>query len=140
VCDAKPWVCFDWLMSLSKLQPCLELCHFIHALLKTKVARWKTYSLIGIGKRPMCIICQNILCITQDTQLERRALRLESPCYNKSNPGPKLRASLRPMIESLPCLFQALLDFSKHYQHVVHFQLSVLLGSHRSSSCIIVVS
>jgi hypothetical protein len=59
------------------------LCQFVQVLLKTNVARWKMHFLIGISKRPMCIIHRNGWCISQDTQLERRVLRLESHCYNK---------------------------------------------------------
>jgi hypothetical protein len=43
--------------------------------------------------------------------------RTLAPCYhrgyNKSHSGPKLSSSLRLMIKSLPCLFQAPLDFLK---------------------------
>jgi hypothetical protein len=66
--------------------------------------------LIGISKRPLCIIHQNGWCITRGTQMERKLLCLESRCYNKSHPGPKLMTSLRLMIKSLslflsnPCL------------------------------------
>jgi hypothetical protein len=35
------------LISSSKLQPCLELCRFAQAPLKTKVARWKAHFLLG---------------------------------------------------------------------------------------------
>jgi hypothetical protein len=51
VCEAKPWVGSDRLMSSSKLHPCLKLCRFDQALLKTKVARWKAHFLIGISKK-----------------------------------------------------------------------------------------
>jgi hypothetical protein len=49
---AKSRVSSDWLMSLSKLQPYLELCRFVQALLKIKVARWKAHFLLGT--------CENI--------------------------------------------------------------------------------
>jgi hypothetical protein len=53
-CEVKPRVGSDWLLSLFKLQPCLELCRFIQALLKTKVARWKEHFLLGTyEKTPM---------------------------------------------------------------------------------------
>jgi hypothetical protein len=42
-CEAKSWVGFDWLISSSKLQLCLELCQFIQALLKPKFAKWKAH-------------------------------------------------------------------------------------------------
>jgi hypothetical protein len=73
--------------------------------------------------RPTCIIHWNGWRITWGTQLERRVLRLESSCYNKSHLCAKLSASLRLLIESPPCLFQALLDFPKYCQHIIHFQL-----------------
>jgi hypothetical protein len=38
-------------LSLSNLQPCLELCRFVQALLKTKVARWKAYFLLRIYEK-----------------------------------------------------------------------------------------
>jgi hypothetical protein len=38
---------------------------------------------------------------------------LESRSYNKSHSNPKLMASLRLMIESIPWLFDSLLDLSK---------------------------
>jgi hypothetical protein len=37
--EAKPRVGSDWLVSSSKLQPCLALCRFAQAPLKIKVAR-----------------------------------------------------------------------------------------------------
>jgi hypothetical protein len=44
----------DWLVSLSELHPYLELGRFAQAPLKTKVARWKAFFLLGIyGKTPM---------------------------------------------------------------------------------------
>jgi hypothetical protein len=36
--EAKPWVRSDWMVSPSKLQPCLELCQFVQVLLKIKRA------------------------------------------------------------------------------------------------------
>jgi hypothetical protein len=38
-------------VSSSKLQPCLELCRFIQAPLKTKVARWKTHFLLRVCEK-----------------------------------------------------------------------------------------
>jgi hypothetical protein len=55
----------------------------------------------------MCSIRRNKWRITQGTQPKRGLLHLESRGYNKSHPGPKLSASLRLMIESLPYLFQS---------------------------------
>jgi hypothetical protein len=50
----KSQVSSDWLTSSSKLHPCLKLCRFIQALLKTKVARWKAHFLLAIcEKTPM---------------------------------------------------------------------------------------
>jgi hypothetical protein len=89
VCEAKPRISSDWLISSSKLQPCLELCRFAQALLKTEVARWKVHFLIRIGKRPLCNIRRNGWCITQGTQPKRRKSHLESHSYNKSHPSPK---------------------------------------------------
>jgi hypothetical protein len=57
--------------------------------------------LIGIGKRPLCIIHRNRWHITWGTQPKRSVLCLESGCYDKSHPGPKLTASLRLMIKRL---------------------------------------
>jgi hypothetical protein len=37
-------------MSSSKLQPCLKLCRFVQALLKTRIARWKVHFLIKLAK------------------------------------------------------------------------------------------
>jgi hypothetical protein len=128
------------LASSSKLQPCLQLCQFIQALYKRKVARWKAHSSSEFAKRPLCNIYQNGWHITQGTQPERRLLRLESRGYNKSHPCPKLSASMRLLSESIPCLLQTLLDFPKHCMHIIHFQLSVLLSLHRSSRHIVVVS
>jgi hypothetical protein len=128
-------------MSSPKLQPCLELCRFIQALLKTKLARWKSHFLSGISKRPLCIIHRNRWRITQGTQPERRVLCLESHCYNKSHPDPKLTASLRLMIECLslfisnPCL-----TFLSSACILFTSQPSVLLGSHLLCSHIIVIS
>jgi hypothetical protein len=85
---------FDWFMSSSKFQRCLELCRFAQALLKTKVARWKAHFLVRISKRPMYTICWNGWHITRGTQPERRLSHLESHCYNKLDPGPKTPASL----------------------------------------------
>jgi hypothetical protein len=54
MCEAKPWVGSDWLLSSSKLQPCLELCWFAQVLLKTKIARWKAHFLLKMcEKTPM---------------------------------------------------------------------------------------
>jgi hypothetical protein len=48
-CDeAKSRVSFDWLKISSKLQPCLELCRFVQALLKMKFAKWKAHFLLRI--------------------------------------------------------------------------------------------
>jgi hypothetical protein len=77
------------LASSSKLQPCLELCRFVQALLKTKVARWKAHSFSEYVKRPICNIHQNGWCITQGTQLERRVLPMESRSYKKSHLSPE---------------------------------------------------
>jgi hypothetical protein len=46
----------DWLMSSSKLQPYLELCRFVQALLKTKIARWKAYFLLETCEKTLCNI------------------------------------------------------------------------------------
>jgi hypothetical protein len=78
--------------------------------------------------------------ITRGTQPERRVLRLECLCYNKWHPGPKLSASLRLRIEASLVCFKTLLDLPKYCLHIIHFKPCVLLGSHRSSSHIIVVS
>jgi hypothetical protein len=51
VLKTKLWVSSNWLASSSKLQPCLELCRFAQALLKTKVARWKAHFLIGVSRK-----------------------------------------------------------------------------------------
>jgi hypothetical protein len=50
VIEIKPQVGSDWLMSSPKLQPCLELCRFTQALLKTKVTIWKAHSLSELAK------------------------------------------------------------------------------------------
>jgi hypothetical protein len=108
--EAKSWVGSDWLRSSSKLQPCLVLCQFVQALLKTTDARWKVHLNIRSSKRPMCIIHWDGWRITRGTQLEGRVLHLESRCYNKSHLGPKLTTLLRLIIKSLslfvsnPCL------------------------------------
>jgi hypothetical protein len=51
VCEAEPRVGSDWLMSSSKLQPCLELYRFSQVLFKIKVTRWKAHFLIRISKK-----------------------------------------------------------------------------------------
>jgi hypothetical protein len=89
------------LVSSSKLQPSLELCLFIQALLKTKVARWKAHFLNEISKRPLRIIHQNRWHISRGTQPERKMLWQDSSRYNQSHPSPKLMTSLRLMIECL---------------------------------------
>jgi hypothetical protein len=113
-------------MSSSKGQPYLELCRFTQVLLKTKVARWKTYFLIGISKRPMCIIRQNGWHITRGMQPKRRVLRLESHCYNKSCPGSTLNTSPRyddqkpSLVDSDPCLTflsSACISFTSNQMH-----------------------
>jgi hypothetical protein len=48
LCEAKPRVGSDWLLSSSKLQPYLELCWSVQALLKTKVARLMVHLLLKI--------------------------------------------------------------------------------------------
>jgi hypothetical protein len=53
MCEAKTWVGSDWLLSSSKLQPCLQLCQFAQALLKTKTARWKAYFLLRIYEKSL---------------------------------------------------------------------------------------
>jgi hypothetical protein len=116
------------------------LCRFIEAPLKTKVARLKAQVFIKISKRPMCNIHRNRWYITRGTQPERRVLRLECLCYNKWHPGPKLSASLRLRIEASLVCFRTLLDLPKYCLHIIHFKPCVLLGSHQSSSHIIVVS
>jgi hypothetical protein len=89
----------------------------------------------------MCIIRQNGWHITRGTQSERRVLHLESRCYNKSHPGPKLMTSLRLMIESLSLLVSnPCLTFLSSACISLNSQPSVLLGSHLLSSHIIMVS
>jgi hypothetical protein len=87
-CEAKQRVVFDWLLSSSKLQPCLECCRFAQAPLKTKVVRWKAHSFSESVKRLMCNIHWNGWCITRGTQPKSRVLPLESRSYNKSHPSP----------------------------------------------------
>jgi hypothetical protein len=89
VFKAKPRVSSNWLMSSSKLQPYLELCRFVQALLKTKVVRWKVYFLLRICKKTHVQHSSNGWCITWGTQPKRRLLRLESHSYNESHPSPK---------------------------------------------------
>jgi hypothetical protein len=90
---AKPWVRSDWLVSSSKLQPCLELYRFIQTLLKTKVAGWNMHFLLKFCKKTHV---QHSSGLTTSLRL----LRLESRGYNKLHPSPKLTASLRLMIRS----------------------------------------
>jgi hypothetical protein len=68
-------------------------------------------------------------------------LRLESPYYNKLYPGLKFTTSMR-LDERKPLLvvFKSLPNFSKYCMHIIHFQLSILLGSRLSSSHIVVVA
>jgi hypothetical protein len=86
----------------------------------------------------MCNIHRNGWRITRGMQPEWSLLCLESCGYNKSHPSPKLIASLRLRIRSISSFVQILLGFPKYCLHIVHFQPSALLGSHPSSSHIIV--
>jgi hypothetical protein len=89
----------------------------------------------------MCNIHRNKWHITWVTQPERRLLRLQSCCYNKSCPDPMLSASPR-CDDQKPFLncFRSLLDSPKQCLHIIHAQPSVLLGSRLSSTYIVVVS
>jgi hypothetical protein len=49
--------------------------------------------LVGISKRPLCIIHQNGWRITRGMQPKRRMSPLEPHCYNESDLGPKALAS-----------------------------------------------
>jgi hypothetical protein len=51
--ESKSRVGSDWLVSSSKLQPCLELCWFAQVPLKTKVARWKAHLLLRTCKKTL---------------------------------------------------------------------------------------
>jgi hypothetical protein len=109
--------------------------------LRTKVARWKEHFLIGISKRPLCITRRNGWHITQGTEPERTMLRLESCCYNMSRSGPKITASLKlDEHKSFLVCFKPPLDFSSYCLHIIHSQLSVLLGLRLPMSHIVVGS
>jgi hypothetical protein len=71
---------------------------------------------------------------------EKKGIVLRISLLQQVMSCPKLSASLRLMIESLHCCFKAMLDFPKYCMHIIHFQPSVLLRSHWSSSHIVVVS
>jgi hypothetical protein len=51
MCEAKPQVGSNWLISRFKLQPYLELCRFVQTPLKTKVARCKVHFLLRICEK-----------------------------------------------------------------------------------------
>jgi hypothetical protein len=109
-CEAKSRVDSDWLISSSKLQPCLELWWFARRLLRQKLQDGKRISLSESTKRPMCNIRQNGWRITQGTQPERRMWNLESHSYNKSHPSAKAYCfsktdEVKPfLVVSDPCL------------------------------------
>jgi hypothetical protein len=86
MCEAKPWVSFDCLISSSKLQPGLELCQFVQALIKTKVVRWKVHLLLRS--------CEKTL-VQHSSERESRILHLESRSYHKSYSSPKAYCFLR---------------------------------------------
>jgi hypothetical protein len=96
------------------LKPCLELCQFVQALLKTKVARSKAYSLIGISKKTLGVSFGRTDGVLLELCNRKRMLRLDSCCYKKSHSSPKLVTSLildkcKPF---LVCV-KSLLDFPK---------------------------
>jgi hypothetical protein len=128
-------------MSSFKLQFCLELCLFIHAHLKPRLQGRKRIFLIKFSKETPCSIHQNRWRITRGTQLEKRVLHLESHCYNKSHPSPKLTTSLSfDECKHLLVCCKSLPDLPKCCLNIVHFQPSALFGSRLSSSHIMVVS
>jgi hypothetical protein len=76
------WVRYEWLMSSSKLQPCLELCQFAQALLKTELQGEKCISLLALARGSNYDILLDGWRITRDTQPKRKILFLDSCCYN----------------------------------------------------------
>jgi hypothetical protein len=64
-------------------------------LLKTKVARWKVCSLIGISKNILVHHSLERLAYYSRYTIGKEELRLESHCYNKSWLGPTLNISPR---------------------------------------------
>jgi hypothetical protein len=142
VYEAKPRVSFDWFVSSSKLQPYLELCRFIQALFKTKVARWKTHFLIGVSKKDSYVTffkmdgvllevhnqkegCCAWSLVATTSRMLAISLLLLSNLMNVSH----------TLFVSNPCLMflnSACTSFTP--------QQSVPLGSHLSSSHIVMVS
>jgi hypothetical protein len=88
--EAKPRVGSDWLLSSSKLQPCLELCRFTQVLLKTKVARCKAHFLLRICKKThVQHSSERIAYYSRYVTEKKDNMPLESHSYNKSHPSPK---------------------------------------------------
>jgi hypothetical protein len=140
MCEAKSWVSSDWLISSSKLQPCLELCWFTQVLLKTKVVRWKAQSPPQkLWKDPCATFIR-----TDGVLLEVRNQKVECCIWSLVAATNriltlKLTASQTLMIGSLSSLFESSLDFPKERLHIVPSQSSVLIGSRLSSSHTMVI-
>jgi hypothetical protein len=88
-CEAKPWVGSDWLVSSFKLQPCLELCRFAQAPLKTKVARWKAHFPLRVCEKTPVQHSSEWMVYYSRYATGKKGVALESRSYNKSHPSPK---------------------------------------------------
>jgi hypothetical protein len=88
-CEAKPQVSSDWLLSLSKLQPCLEWCRFAQAPLKTKVVRSKVHFLLGVCEKTHVPHSSKWMAYYSRYATGKKVLPLEFRSYNKLHPSPK---------------------------------------------------
>jgi hypothetical protein len=106
---AKSQVSSVWLMSLSKLQPCLQLCRFVQTLLKTKVIRWKAHFLLRTCEKDPCasfIRTGGVLLKIRNWKEECCTWSLLATTSRILTL--KLTASLRLLVRSFSLLFQSL--------------------------------
>jgi hypothetical protein len=88
-CEAKTWIGSDCLLSSSKLQPCLDLCWFTQAHLKTKVARWKVYFHLRVCEKTPAPHSSEWMAYCSRYADGKKVLPLEFCSHNKSHPSPK---------------------------------------------------
>jgi hypothetical protein len=134
MCEAKPRVGSDWLLSSSKLQPCLELCQFARRFLRQKLQDGKRISFSEYVKSPICNIHRNGWRITRGCNRREECHTWSLVDTTSRILALKLTTSLRLMIRRLflivskPCLtFLSSVAYRSP-------QPSVLLGSNLSSS------
>jgi hypothetical protein len=122
-------------ISSSKLQLHLELCRFVHALLKIKFAKWKVHFLLRICETAHVQHSSEWMAYYSRYATEKKGCCPWSRIAITSHIlALKLTASQRLILRSLSLLLESSLDFHKYCLRIVHSQPRVLLGSRLTSN------